>query len=57
MYVLERHSDGASTRSICLELQAQGLRPSRRNTLNAWIKQFCHASGLRFYAPEAMKNR
>jgi hypothetical protein len=56
MYVLDRHSDGASTRSICLELQAQGLRPNRRNTLNAWIKQFVHAVGLRFYAPEAMKN-
>lgn len=57
MYVLDRHSDGASTRSICLELQALGLRPNRRNTVNAWIKQFCHAVGLRFYTTEAMKNR
>jgi hypothetical protein len=56
MYSLERHAQGVSTRSICIELQELGLKPNRRNTINAWIKQFVHAIGLRYYSPEDMRN-
>lgn len=56
MYVLDRHAEGISTRGICLELQELGLKPNRRNTLNAWIKQFVHACGLRYYEADEMKN-
>lgn len=54
--VLKMHAAGISTRSICRELQRSGLRPNRRNTINAWIKQFVSAVGLRHYTPEAMRN-
>lgn len=56
LYVLERHADGASTRRICAELSSSGLSPNRRNTINAWIKQFVYAAGIRYYSPEEMRN-
>lgn len=55
VYVLERHSDGASTSSICLELQELGLRPHRLSTIKSWIKQFVAATGVRYHSPEELK--